>query len=662
MLRVLSMNNKSASKNSNFSSKHFRKEVILFLGLIFLYFIAGKFSFQFAFDNPSATPVWFPTGISIAAFLIYKYRIWPAIFIGAFLLNLTTAGDIYTSIFIALGNMLEGLVAAYLINKYANGKKTFFSLRDIFKYILFAAVLSTTISVNIGVLTLISSGFAAWGDFFKLWFTWWLGNASGALIITPFIIFWRARHPVRSKDKAVETFSVFMSLLAVGYIAFGGFGVGILSDYPFEFLLIPIISWIVFRYGRRETMTAILILLMIAVLGTINGFGPFVRSSPSESLLRLQIFMSVVTITVLILAVAAAERRKAEERLKHTLDTMVEGFQIIDFDWRYIYLNNSMFTQIHLKEDEILGKKMMEVYPDIDKTELFARLEKCMYERTAHSMYNEFVFPDKTKRWFQLRIEPVAEGLLILSIDVTHERQLDLMKTEFISLASHELRTPVSLIKGYLSMIRNGDFGRLGESMKRPFAQMSSSTDRLVSLINDILDVSRIEAGRLNFYFEEVSLDSLIGKALAGQRLLVDGKKIKIKIIKSKEIFVKVDREKALQVLENIFANAIKFTDSGTITIRVEKEKNKAVVRITDTGRGVDKDDIPKLFGKFEQLRSAPLSEKPRTGLGLYISREFARRMNGELWVEKTEIGKGSTFSFSMPIAGSDKNKKVIKK
>ena len=145
---------------------------IAILGAI--YFCAGKLGLRLAFVHPSSTAIWPPTGITLAAFLILGYRVWPGIFLGAVLVNLTTVGSIATSIGIATGNTLEGIAGAYLVNRFASGRKSFDRAQDTFKFPILAGMLSTTVSATVGATSLAMAGFASWTNYKPIWLTWWL--------------------------------------------------------------------------------------------------------------------------------------------------------------------------------------------------------------------------------------------------------------------------------------------------------------------------------------------------------------------------------------------------------------------------------------------------------------------------------------------------------
>src|SRR5713101_7474264 len=157
------------------------------LNLTVVYFLAGKLGLRLAFANPSATAVWPPTGIAFAAFLIIGYWVWPGILLAAFLTNLATAGSVATSISIAVGNTLEGMLGAYLVSRFAGGRHVFDRTQNIFKFAFLAAMISTMVSATCGVTSLILGGFASWADYGAVWLTWWLGDAAGDLVVAPLL-------------------------------------------------------------------------------------------------------------------------------------------------------------------------------------------------------------------------------------------------------------------------------------------------------------------------------------------------------------------------------------------------------------------------------------------------------------------------------------------
>ena len=280
--------------------------------LTVVYFIAGKLGLKLAFLHASASPVWPPAGIALAALLVLGYRTWPAIFLGAFLVNVTTAGNVATSLCIATGNTLEALCGAWLVNRFAGGTRAFDRAQDVFGFAL-AAVTSTVISPIFGVTGLALGGFAAWANYGAIWITWWMGDATSDLVVAPLIILCTIAPSWRwNRREAVEVILLLILLLVLGETVFGGWFPISARNYPISFICGPVVLWTAFRFTQRETATGIFLLSAIAIWGTLHGFGPFVMETENQSLLVLQTSTAVLTVTAMALAAAMAERRRAE--------------------------------------------------------------------------------------------------------------------------------------------------------------------------------------------------------------------------------------------------------------------------------------------------------------------------------------------------------------
>jgi diguanylate cyclase (GGDEF)-like protein len=285
--------------------------------LAVIYFVAGKLGLSLAFVHPSATAVWPPAGIALAALLIFGYRVWPGILLGAFFVNLTTAGSAVTSMGIAIGNTLEGVMGAYLVNRFAGGRSAFNRAQDTFRFAILAGMLGTTIAATFGATALTSGGFAPWPHYFPIWLTWWLGDGVGIVVVAPLLILWTSDFTLRwGRPRLFEAAALLVCLLLVGQIVFGGFFLTGVKNYPLEYLSIPFLIWAAFRFGQREAATATLVLAAAAIWGTFHGYGPFVRRTPNESLLLLQAFVGVVAVMTIALAAVVAELQRAEEKAR----------------------------------------------------------------------------------------------------------------------------------------------------------------------------------------------------------------------------------------------------------------------------------------------------------------------------------------------------------
>jgi PAS domain S-box-containing protein len=283
-----------------------------------VYFIAGKFGLMLASLHASASPVWPPAGIALAALLVLGYRAWPAIFVGAFLVNASTAGNVATSLAVASGNTLEAMCGAWLVNRFAGGTTAFDHPQGVFKFAL-AAVVSTIISPALGVTSLALAGFADWANYGAIWLTWWLGDTTSDLLIAPLIILWSIASKRRwNRREAVEVGILLLLLFVLSEAVFGGWLTISAKNYPIAFICGAIVIWTAFRFTQRETATGIFILSAIAIWGTLHGFGPFAAETENQSLLALQYWTAVVTITAMALSAGMAERGRAEEALRES--------------------------------------------------------------------------------------------------------------------------------------------------------------------------------------------------------------------------------------------------------------------------------------------------------------------------------------------------------
>ncbi len=299
------------------SSPKVSKNLLIGMAICAGYILAAKVSLRFASVHPSATPVWPPTGIAIATLLALGSRFWPAILIGSFVVNITTVGTAYTSLGIATGNTLEAVLAAYLVNRFANGRYAFDRTWDILRFGLYAGVLSTAVAATFGVMSLSLGGFAPWNQYWTIWRTWWLGDGAGALVFAPLLLLWTANpKPKWTERQWLEAAVLAGSLIVTAEIVFGPIFHTQMRNDPWTFLCTPFFVWAAFRFGQRESSAVIFVFACIAVTGTELGYGPFVRQSLNQSLLLLQAFLGVKVVMTLAFAAEVSERRKQEEHMK----------------------------------------------------------------------------------------------------------------------------------------------------------------------------------------------------------------------------------------------------------------------------------------------------------------------------------------------------------
>jgi signal transduction histidine kinase len=231
-------------------------------------------------------------------------------------------------------------------------------------------------------------------------------------------------------------------------------------------------------------------------------------------------------------------------------------------------------------------------------------------------------------------------------------KKLDDAKSEFISIASHQLRTPLTAVKGYISMILEKSYGEVPDKMGQPLENVYASNERLIGLVNDILNISKIEAGKMEMEWEKASLQDLILDIINELKVKADAKDLYLKYEKPEIPIpdITIDKTKIRQVILNIIDNSIKYTEHGGTTVKIQKPNSKVQIIVSDTGIGLEKEDIPRLFESFSRGRNGSIARAEGTGLGLYIARRFIEMHKGKIWAESEGKGKGSTFFIELPI------------
>ncbi len=369
--------------------------------------------------------------------------------------------------------------------------------------------------------------------------------------------------------------------------------------------------------------------------------------------------------------------QKVEQRtseIKAIIDNMVDGLAVVDAEDRITQFNPAIAGMIGVSSKAIAES---ENYSQIFKAEEITNLIINTRANPKQVFSEEFSLPDRrigkavATSIFrenvseEVQVEENYLGTVILIRDITAEKEVDRMKTDFISTVSHELRTPLTSVLGFAKLIQK----KLDESIfpliqtedkkiKRSIRQVTENIEiivsegtRLTKLINEVLDVAKIEAGKMQWNMQNLSIIEVIDRAFSATSALFDQKSLTpVREIPSDLPNIEGDKDRLIQVVINLISNAVKFTEKGSVTCRVQQQDQTIVVSVIDQGVGISESDQPKVFEKFKQVGDT-LTDKPQgTGLGLPISKEIIAYHGGKIWVE-SELGKGSTFSFSLPIA-----------
>lgn len=509
------------------------RDVLIFAAL---YLITAKFGLSLFAVSGFATLIWLPSGISLAALLIFGRKLWPGITLGAFLANYLTGAPPITAFTIGIGNTLEAVLAVYFLKNYFHFQNSLERLRDVLSLAIIAGFLSTMVSASIGVSSLWLSRTISLDSFSSTWVAWWVGDMISNLVVAPLILVYSAKRKLKFELSRLVEVGVIIILMFGIYLAvfkdLFGFSIKI---RPSAYMVFPPLIWTALRFGQSGVVLMIFILSVLATLSTLDGTGPFVFSSTTDNLLSLQIFMAVMSVTVMILAAVVTERRKVEKT-----------------------------------------------------------------------------------------------------------------KDEFISIASHELKTPITTLKGYTQLLEQYLRKKKERKALAYIAKINVPVNNLTRLITDFFDVSKIQAGKLELQKEKFRIDDLVREVVGDTMHLTS--KHKIIIIGKTKKEVLADKYRISQVLINLLTNAIKFSPRrNEIKVILSSDKRFVTISVQDFGIGILQKDIGKVFDRFFQADIRIRQSMAGMGLGLYISSEIVRRHGGKIWV-KSEKGKGSIFSFTLPI------------
>jgi|GEM_PF-2119592 len=347
--------------------------------------------------------------------------------------------------------------------------------------------------------------------------------------------------------------------------------------------------------------------------------------------------------------------RAERNRLESVLANVNEGIIIADNDNCALLVNKAARRNLNIPADEPLVNRNVDEFGLVKSAqaqEVIARLKDGQEVRPIEAFVDD--------RVLSVSISPIYDdegnviGITRVQRDVTEEAKVDRMKTEFISLVSHELRTPLTSIKGYLDLVLDGDTGPLNEMQTRFLSIAKSSTDRLVNLVNDLLDVSRIEAGKIKLEPTLLNLWQIVSGLV--ETFQISSKNKNLAVSTSVDINLPpawADHERVTQILTNLISNAIKYTpEGGKISIQAGLTPDNQFLKLSvqDSGLGMSKDEQANLFTKFFRSSNPLVRSINGTGLGLVITRSLVELSGGIIEVE-SELGNGSSFSFTLPVA-----------
>ncbi|MEE9200243.1 MAG: ATP-binding protein [Candidatus Brocadiales bacterium] len=370
---------------------------------------------------------------------------------------------------------------------------------------------------------------------------------------------------------------------------------------------------------------------------------------------------------------------ESEEKFRSISDTARDAIIMIDDEGRVVLWNNAAEKLFGYSREEVVGKDMHQfIVPEKErgdylnglrrfkvtgqgrifgKTLVLAGLKKDGTEFYADHSFSAIKMRGK---WHAISIirditerkemeKKLAERATELAGANVRLKELDQLKSMFIASMSHELRTPLNSIIGFTGVVLQDMVGELNARQKDHLSRAYKSSKHLLSLINDIIDISTVEAGKVEVFIEEFTLDEAVKEAVESVQPQVNEKGLTLEVSIPPGVRLKTDRKRLLQCILNFLSNAVKFTEAGTVSIAAREIDGEVEISVSDTGIGIAREDQPKLFNAFIRLDSPLRTQTPGTGLGLYLTQKLATEVLGGTVAAQSEPGKGSTFTLRLP-------------
>lgn len=348
------------------------------------------------------------------------------------------------------------------------------------------------------------------------------------------------------------------------------------------------------------------------------------------------------------------------------ISSVGDGLIITDKQSKILLMNPAAAEMLRQNPKEVIGRDLIDIVPAADLNgNIIPRENRPLLsvissgQSFTNHAANFYIRSDKTKFPAAITTSPIILngeiiGAIITFRDITHEKEVDRMKTEFISLASHQLRTPLSAIRWFLEMLLDGDAGKLTEEQTKFLKNINDSTTRMIALVNDLLNISRIESGRIIIDPKPTHLGELLEGILGEVKPKYQIKRQKVIVSYHPDLpKINVDPNLIRAVYLNLINNAIKYTpEEGEITVIISIKNNEIITQISDNGYGIPKGEQHRVFEKFYRGNNVARKIPDGTGLGLYLAKAIIDSSNGKIWF-KSEENKGTTFWFTIPTSGT---------
>jgi signal transduction histidine kinase len=571
------------------------------------YIVAGEIGFSMAFATRQVTAVWPPTGLAVAALLLGGSRLWPAIAVGAFVLNATSHEHLWTAAGIAAGNTAGPVLGAVALRRFGVFDPALVRVRDVLNLLTFASMGAMTITATNGVAQLAWAGIVSWSGYWAVWPVWWVGDAMGVLLVAPVLLTWSRSSATGAADpgrvplrwaQVVERI-VFVPALGIGCATV------LAGDGQLQYLVYPFVAWAGLRFEQRETAATVFAISTIAIWQAIHDRGPFRSGTLDHRLILLEIFMAVTAVMGLVLGAMTTERRSVSRALVKAHDELEA--RVVERTAALESANEELAAA-----NEELQRQGRELSEKNDEMERFVYI-------VSHDLRT----PLLTLQGFS---DELARSCVALEAALT------------AGLAP--VAPPAPIAPAALVLLR--------DEIPSALRFIRASANKFERLIDALLRLSRL--GRMDHRPERVDVAALVQSTLDSLRQLIEQSRGSVVVGDLPDAWA--DPTALGQVFSNLVANAIHYRSGDrpvVISIEGKVEGRQLHYSVSDNGVGIPEVAQERLFQVFQRFHPK-LAEGE--GMGLTIVKRAVERHGGNVWAESQE-SKGTTFHFSLPANGA---------
>jgi PAS domain S-box-containing protein len=615
-----------------------------------LYIGTAKLGIELSVAHGVVTPVWAPSGIALAALVLFGPQLWPAVAIGALVANATSGASLPVAAFIAVGNTLEPLVGAALLRAAAFNPRLG-RIRDVFALVVLAAAVSTTVAATNGVTTLWVSGNLS-GSYGSEWFLWWSGDAMGILVVAPLLLFWLST-PLWKPARA----ELVEALALLGLVTIVSWFVFLHGYWRYPHLLFPLLVWASLRFAQRGAVTGSFVVSVLAIKGAIDGTTPLGGNSATQVVQVAEGLLAAMILSLLLLGAALSERKRALESLDRERGNLAEAQELAHIgSWEWTLADDRIGWSEELFHiygldplAEVSGGSYLEqVHPD-DRELVRETVARSLGDSRPFSFEHRVVRGDGTVCWVHARGRVIVDAagvpvrMVGTSQDITDAKGLEQLRENILSTVSHELRTPLTSILGFALTLKERGAEMVEETRAEIVRHLVEQAEKLNRLLSDLLDLDRLRHGSPGPQFRATDVAALVQQVIDGYTR--DGRRVEID---AEPVVAEVDAARLERMVENLFANAIKHTPPGTdVRVRVAAGEDTFLLTVDDRGDGVPVHEREMVFELFN--RGDAHESVPGAGIGLALVAQFAAVHHGRAWVEDNP-GGGASFRVELPV------------